>query len=330
MEMIFFEYVMNVEMESIMEQTAEKVKLIIDEVNKVVAGKEYIVKRILTAILADGNILLEDIPGVGKTTMALALAKSMSLDYNRLQFTPDVLPTDITGFSMYNGATGQFEYKEGAVMCNLFLADEINRTSSKTQSALLEVMEERKVSVDGNTIEMKKPFLVFATQNPVGSIGTQKLPESQLDRFMVCLSIGYPSMSSEVAILKGHNREMQLSNVNPVITGEELLQMQQEVKQIYTSDDICEYIANIVVATRQHASVELGLSPRGGLAIVAMAKALAYINGRDYVIPGDVKSVIKDVAGHRIILNQRARIAKVTIDGVLAEIIKTIPVPVIK
>ncbi len=313
-----------------MEEYVAKINETMAEIQKVVAGKEAVIKRVITAILAGGNILLDDIPGVGKTTLALAIAKSMSLDYNRLQFTPDVLPTDITGFSMYNAATGQFEYKEGAIVCNLFLADEINRTSSKTQSALLEVMEENKVSVDGNTIEMKKPFVVIATQNPIGSIGTQKLPESQLDRFMVCLSIGYPNLKSEVDILKGHNREKQLDSVNAVITAEELYTIQNAVKEVYASDEICEYVANIVSASRQNNNVELGVSPRGGLAILAMAKASAFLSNRNYVIPNDIKAVIRDVVSHRIVLNQRARISKVSADQIIADIIKEIPVPLIK
>ncbi|MBR6697022.1 MAG: MoxR family ATPase [Lachnospiraceae bacterium] len=313
-----------------MEEYVAKINETMAEIQKVVAGKEAVIKRVITAILAGGNILLDDIPGVGKTTLALAIAKSMSLDYNRLQFTPDVLPTDITGFSMYNAATGQFEYKEGAIVCNLFLADEINRTSSKTQSALLEVMEENKVSVDGNTIEMKKPFVVIATQNPIGSVGTQKLPESQLDRFMVCLSIGYPNLKSEVDILKGHNREKQLDSVNAVITAEELYTIQNAVKEVYASDEICEYVANIVSASRQNNNVELGISPRGGLAILAMAKASAFLSNRNYVIPNDIKAVIRDVVSHRIVLNQRARISKVSADQIIADIIKEIPVPLIK
>ena len=313
-----------------MEEYVAKINDTMTEIQKVVAGKEAVIKRVITAILAGGNILLDDIPGVGKTTLALAIAKSMSLDYNRLQFTPDVLPTDITGFSMYNAATGQFEYKEGAIVCNLFLADEINRTSSKTQSALLEVMEENKVSVDGNTIEMKKPFVVIATQNPIGSIGTQKLPESQLDRFMVCLSIGYPNLKSEVDILKGHNREKQLDSVNAVITAEELYTIQNAVKEVYASDEICEYVANIVSASRQNNNVELGISPRGGLAILSMAKASAFLSNRNYVIPNDIKAVIRDVVSHRIVLNQRARISKVSADQIIADIIKEIPVPLIK
>jgi len=313
-----------------MEEYVAKINETMAEIQKVVAGKEAVIKRVITAILAGGNILLDDISGVGKTTLALAIAKSMSLDYNRLQFTPDVLPTDITGFSMYNAATGQFEYKEGAIVCNLFLADEINRTSSKTQSALLEVMEENKVSVDGNTIEMKKPFVVIATQNPIGSIGTQKLPESQLDRFMVCLSIGYPNLKSEVDILKGHNREKQLDSVNAVITAEELYTIQNAVKEVYASDEICEYVANIVSASRQNNNVELGISPRGGLAILAMAKASAFLSNRNYVIPNDIKAVIRDVVSHRIVLNQRARISKVSADQIIADIIKEIPVPLIK
>ncbi|MBQ8730100.1 MAG: MoxR family ATPase [Lachnospiraceae bacterium] len=313
-----------------MEEYVAKINETMTEIQKVVAGKEAVIKRVITAILAGGNILLDDIPGVGKTTLALEIAKIMSLDYNRLQFTPDVLPTDITGFSMYNAATGQFEYKEGAIVCNLFLADEINRTSSKTQSALLEVMEENKVSVDGNTIEMKKPFVVIATQNPIGSIGTQKLPESQLDRFMVCLSIGYPNLKSEVDILKGHNREKQLDSVNAVITAEELYTIQNAVKEVYASDEICEYVANIVSASRQNNNVELGISPRGGLAILSMAKASAFLSNRNYVIPNDIKAVIRDVVSHRIVLNQRARISKVSSDQIIADIIKEIPVPLIK
>ncbi len=300
---------------------------IIDEVNKVVIGKRIIIGKVLTAILAKGHILLEDHPGVGKTTLALAFSKSMALDYHRLQFTPDVLPTDVVGFHLLNKDGDSYQYKPGAVMCNLFLADEINRTSSKTQSALLEVMEEGKITVDSVTREVPKPFVVIATQNPIGSIGTQMLPESQLDRFMVKLSMGYPDLKSEIGILKERQGVNPLDHVTRIVELEDIIQMQNLVEDVYIHDSIYEYITLLVQQTRENPLVELGVSPRGSLALMNMVKATAFLNRRDYVVPSDVQYVFKDVASHRIILKPKARVNNVTVDNLLEDILRTIKAP---
>lgn len=305
----------------------EKALNIIENVNKAVKGKSVVVSKVLMAILAKGHILMEDIPGVGKTTLALAFAKSMYLSQNRMQFTTDVLPSDVVGYSMYNSKTGEFEYKQGAVMCNLFLADEINRTSSKTQSALLEAMEEGQVTVDGVTRVINKPFVVIATQNPVGSAGTQLLPESQLDRFMVKLSMGYPDIESEVEIMINRQNMNPLDLVEEVVNAKELLEMQNEVAAIHMDKAIYEYIAMICSLTRNNAMIDLGLSPRGAVAMAAMARAHAYIYGRNYVIPEDVKEVFGDVAGHRLIYSPKAKINHISPDKIMSEIIKAVPVP---
>ena len=305
----------------------EKALNSIENVNKAVKGKSVVVSKVLMAILAKGHILMEDIPGVGKTTLALAFAKSMDLSQNRMQFTTDVLPSDVVGYSMYNSKTGEFEYKQGAVMCNLFLADEINRTSSKTQSALLEAMEEGQVTVDGVTRVINKPFVVIATQNPVGSAGTQLLPESQLDRFMVKLSMGYPDIESEVEIMINRQNMNPLDLVEEVVNAKELLEMQNEVAAIHMDKAIYEYIAMICSLTRNNAMIDLGLSPRGAVAMAAMARAHAYIYGRNYVIPEDVKEVFGDVAGHRLIYSPKAKINHISPDKIMSEIIKAVPVP---
>ncbi len=305
----------------------EKALNIIENVNKAVRGKSVVVSKVLMAILAKGHILMEDIPGVGKTTLALAFAKSMDLSQNRMQFTTDVLPSDVVGYSMYNSKTGEFEYKQGAVMCNLFLADEINRTSSKTQSALLEAMEEGQVTVDGVTRVINKPFVVIATQNPVGSAGTQLLPESQLDRFMVKLSMGYPDIESEVEIMINRQNMNPLDLVEEVVNAKELLEMQNEVAAIHMDKAIYEYIAMICSLTRNNAMIDLGLSPRGAVAMAAMARAHAYIYGRNYVIPEDVKEVFGDVAGHRLIYSPKVKINHISPDKIMSEIIKAVPVP---
>ena len=246
---------------------------VIDEVKKAVIGKDSCVEMVMMAILARGHILIEDIPGVGKTTMALAFSRACAMSQNRVQFTPDVLPADITGFSIYRKDTGKFEYQPGAVMCNLLLADEINRTSPKTQSALLEVMEEGNVTVDGITREVPKPFIVMATQNPIGSSGTQMLPESQLDRFMICISMGYPDIRNEIAILKDHRSGSPVDRISPVIQMNDLLTMQEEVDKIFIHDVIYNYIAELIARTRQHPMLELGVSPRGTIALAGMIKA---------------------------------------------------------
>lgn len=305
----------------------EKALSVMQEVRKAVKGKDEIIEKVMMAVLAKGHILMEDIPGVGKTTLALAFSKSMALKQNRMQFTTDVLPSDVIGFSMYNAKTQEFEFKEGAVMCNLFLADEINRTSSKTQSALLEAMEEGQVTVDGVTRILPKPFTVIATQNPVGSAGTQMLPESQLDRFMIKLSMGYPDPASEIAILKDRQGANPLNDVKQVVDGKDIVMMQEEIDNLHMDDAIIEYITMLSFATRQNPLIELGVSPRGSIALAGMSKAKAYISGRTYVTPEDVQSIFKDVAGHMIILNPRAKISSVTIDEVIDNIFRTVPVP---
>ena len=297
------------------------------EITKAVIGKNDIVEKILMAVLAGGHVLMEDIPGVEKTTMALAFSRACAMSQNRVQFTPDVLPADITGFSIYRKDTGRFEYQPGAVMCNLFLADEINRTSPKTQSALLEVMEEGNVTVDGVTRQVPRPFFVMATQNPIGSSGTQMLPESQLDRFMICISMGYPDIRNEIAILKDRSQGNPVDRIRPVIQVSDLLAMQEEVERIYIHDVLYNYIAELIALTRRHPMLELGVSPRGTIALTRMLKASAYLAGRNYVIPADVEKVFLTVNAHRVRLNSKARANHVTAEGVLEEILESIPKP---
>ncbi|MCM1090978.1 MAG: MoxR family ATPase [Muribaculum sp.] len=296
---------------------------IVNEVNKVVKGKDRVIRKVLAAVLAGGHVLLEDIPGVGKTTLAMALGKAMELEYKRMQFTPDVLPSDIVGFTMYNSGTGEFEYKKGAVFCNLFLADELNRTSSKTQSALLEVMEESKVTVDGVAHMLPKPFTVIATENPFGSSGTQLLPESQLDRFLICLNMGYPSHEAAVDILKGSVGNG-LDKVQSIITVERLLELRGRAEELHVEDNIHEYIINLTEATRNDTRIALGVSPRGSIALLKMARAMALMRGGEYVVPEDVLSVIDDVWRHRIHLNSKARAEGLDVSDVILEITERI------
>lgn len=300
---------------------------VIEEVKKAVTGKDECIRKAFAAILAGGHILIEDVPGVGKTTLAVAFSNALGLDNHRVQFTPDVMPADILGFSMYHKDTGTFQYRPGTIMCNLFLADEINRTSPKTQSALLEVMEEGIVTVDGVAHEVPKPFIVIATQNPKGSAGTQLLPESQLDRFMICMSMGYPDMESEIAIAKGKSMKKEIAKLNQVISGEILEKMQMLVESVHMHERIYEYICKLVQQTRDNPYVELGISPRGSIACVKMAKAWAFLQGRHYVTPEDVCSIFKDVGKHRIVLNTKARVTHVTEDSVLEQIMSQVIQP---
>ena len=309
-----------------MDGMSQKLEQVQAEVNKVIKGKENVVKKVLAAVIAGGHILMEDIPGVGKTTLATTFAKSMSMHYKRVQFTPDVLPSDILGFSMYNSATKEFEYREGAVFTNLFLADEINRTSPKTQSALLEVMEEKTATVDGVTRPLPDPFVVIATENPYGSSGTQMLPESQLDRFMVCLSMGYPSHADAVAILKG-NAGKPLSKVQEVISMEEVLALRAMTNDLYVKDEIYEYIVNLVEATRTMEIFSMGASPRGTIALLRMAKAMAVIDGRDYVCAKDVQDVACDVLGHRVKLSARGKAQGITMQQAIGMVIANVTAP---
>ena len=305
----------------------QKIKELQDQLERIIKGKKDITDKILMAVLAKGHVLLEDVPGVGKTTTALALSRLMGMEFNRIQFTPDVVPSDVTGFTMYDKQSGQFSYRAGAVMCNLLLADEINRTSSKTQSALLEVMEEGRVTVDGETHCVPSPCVVIATENPVGSSGTQLLPESQLDRFMISVSMGYPDHQSLVELLRDRQRENPLENAKTVVTREEVLELQKEVQEIYVADQVLDYVAHLAEATRNHELITLGLSPRGTLALVRMAKAAAYMKERDYVIPKDVQDVFKDVAAHRMILDSKARYQEKTAREILSEILSEVPEP---
>lgn len=298
----------------------QKANDIINEVKKVIKGKDIVIKKVLTSMLAQGNILIEDVPGVGKTTLALAFSKAMALECRRMQFTPDVMPSDITGFSIYNKNIQDFQYKQGAIMTNLFLADEVNRTSSKTQSALLEVMEEGRVTVDGITRSVPKPFIVIATQNPIGSIGTHMLPESQLDRFMIKLTIGYPDVESEISILKGKQNNVPLDNIEEVATKEDVIAMQEQVEDVFVHDDIFDYIARLVSETRNNSLIELGISPRGTVALTQMAKASAFVNDRDYVIPEDIMECFEDVVSHRIILSQKAKMNNYTVSDVISDV----------
>ena len=301
---------------------------IIAQVEKAISGKHAVIEKLMMAILSDGHILLDDVPGVGKTTLALALSRTLGLNYHRIQFTPDVLPSDIIGFSVYNKDTGAFEYKPGVVNdANLLLGDEINRTSSKTQSALLEAMEERQVTVDGKTYPLQKPFIVIATQNNVGTAGTQTLPYAQMDRFLVRLSIGYPDYDAQMELLKARQDADPLEDVRQSATREDVQRMQREVRAVSAKDSILSYLTRLALASREHPMTEIGISPRGVLFIDRMAKACAYLQGRDYVIPEDVQAVFADVCTHRVILTQKARLTGVTAEQVLSELLKAVEVP---
>lgn len=307
-----------------MRQNTEQV---IEEVKKVIIGKDAIAKKVFMAILAGGHVLLEDIPGVGKTTLALAFSKVLGLDFNRIQFTPDVVASDVVGFTMYDKNKEEFVFKQGAVMCNLLLADEINRTTSRTQSALLEVMEEKNVTVDGVTYNLPKPFHVIATQNPIGSYGTQALPQSQMDRFMIKTSIGYPDFDSQVEILKDRQTAQPLDDVSATMSRENLIQIQQEVKNVHVADEILSYITSLTEATRNHELIVQGVSPRGALSLSRIAKAHAFISGRDYVIPEDVMEMFVDACSHRIILDQKAAIKANSTEKLLEEIMNKVKTP---
>jgi len=298
-----------------------------EQIKTVVLGKDEVINKILAATLAGGHVLLDDIPGVGKTTLALAFSRATSMDYHRLQFTPDVLPTDVTGFTIYDKKTDSFQYKEGVAFCNLFLADEINRTSSKTQSALLELMEEGKITVDGVVHPLPDPYVVIATENPIGSVGTQMLPDSQLDRFMLCVSMGYPSVADEVAILKNRQDKNPLESVQAVADKDDIKAMRETVKRVYMHDKIYDYIAAIADETRKNEMFKLGLSPRGTLTLARVSRAVAFLRGRDFVIPDDIAYIFRDVAAHRIVLSPKAKISGLSVDDILTSVLEKVPVP---
>ena len=300
---------------------------ILNEVKKVISGKDDVIITVLNAILAGGHILLEDIPGVGKTTLALALSKALGLEFGRVQFTPDVVPSDITGFSIYDQDRGEFSFRPGAVFTNFFLADEINRTSSKTQSALLQVMQEGRVTVDGATYAVPEPFVVMATQNPVGTAGTQMLPEAQLDRFMIKITMGYPDRASTIEILKNRAGADPMDRVEAVVAPEQITEMKKKITGLYVDDKIYEYITMLAQASREHELVRLGISPRGALAVANMARAHAFIEGRDFTTPEDVQAVFADSCRHRILLLPRAGLRDTDSDAVLKELTESVHAP---
>lgn len=300
---------------------------ILNQVRSVVVGKDTTLLWVLAAILARGHILLEDIPGVGKTTMALAFSRTLDLHYSRVQFTPDVLPSDVTGYSVLDQQTGRMTYQPGAVLCNLFLADELNRATSRTQSALLEAMEEGQVTVDGVSHVLPKPFVVIATQNPTGAAGTQLLPDSQMDRFTVRLSLGYPTPKDEVSMILNRQNGNPLDQLAPLMTRENLIAMQDAVAQTYMNETVVSYIVELITATRNHPMIQRGASPRATLSVTAMAKAVARLRGRDYVTPADVREVFVYTIAHRLILSPRAEAQEQTAEQVLRSILDTTPAP---
>lgn len=303
------------------------IKQVLDELNTIIIGKEEISKEIIAAILADGHILIEDIPGVGKTTMANGISQLMDLKCNRIQLTPDVMPSDITGFTMYRRDLNKFTFEKGAVFCNLLLADEINRTSPKSQSALLEVMEEHQVSIDGKTYQLESPFVVIATQNPFGTIGTQQLPFAQMDRFMISLKMGYPDFANEVAIAKTITQRQNKKIAQ--ISKADLVKIKNEIEKVYVDDSIYNYITQLVRATREHKSIKWGASPRATIALVKISKAIAWLDERDYVIPNDIISQFIFVVKHRIQLNSNSK-ENLSIETILLEIINNTPKPSLK
>jgi len=312
-----------------MSKTPETIDNIINNVEKVIIGKRKAIELVVVSLLSQGHVLIEDMPGVGKTSIISALARSVECSFKRIQFTPDIMPSDITGFSMFNQKLGDFEYHKGLIMSQFVLADEINRTSPKTQSSLLEVMEESRVTVDGNIYEMPTPFIVFATQNPIEYLGTYPLPEAQLDRFFMKISIGYPDVNEELQILERHAKNTPLESLTPVTTAEEIQRMQKEILDVHIDQSVLEYIVAITRATRTHKSLILGASPRATLSLGRAARAYAYINGRDYCLPDDIMKLAAPVLSHRIIITHEAKLKKITPENIIAEILQSIKPPVL-
>ncbi len=300
---------------------------VINEVKKAVNGKDNEIVTTLLAILTNGNILIEDIPGVGKTTMALAFSRALGLEYGRVQFTPDTLPSDITGFVIYDKESGKMKYKKGAIFCNLFLADELNRTSSRTQAALLEAMEERQVTVEGRSYKLEQPFCVIATQNPVGASGTQLLPDSQTDRFTVRISMGYPDSDSELKMLMNRASRDPLESVKCIVTRERLVEMQNEASKVFMHDEIAKYIVALISKTRNISLIRRGASPRATISLAAMSKAFAYASGRDFVSPKDVRAVFISTINHRIIPSSEAAAQNKSVENVLTAVLECIRPP---
>ncbi len=312
-----------------MNDSVRTLKNIIDNVENVIVGKRYAIELAVVALICGGHVLIEDVPGVGKTSLVSALAKSLNASFRRIQFTPDVLPSDITGFSIYNQKTGDFEYRPGAIMSQIILADEINRTSPKTQASLLEVMEEGQVTVDGITYKMPKPFMVLATQNPVEYLGTYPLPEAQIDRFFMKISIGYPTNTEESYILSKFQLSNPLEKLLPVAESSDIIALQEEIKNVHMDKTLSNYIVDIVSQTRKHPDVTLGSSPRGSLSLFRASQAWAYYSGRNYVLPDDIKKMVIPVLSHRLILKQEAKLKKINPEEILNSIVARINVPVV-
>ena len=314
------------------EKTVKAIKEATDyitaEMGKVIIGKDRVIRKILMAVLANGHVMLDDVPGVGKTSIAVALGKTLGMNYNRIQFTPDVLPSDIVGFSIFNREKEHLVYVPGVINnTNLLLADEINRTSSRTQAALLEAMEEKQVTVDGKAYKLPDPFIVIATQNQVGAAGTQVLPHAQMDRFLVRLSVGYPDRESEMGIIKGRQTADPYADMKKIVTAEAVRTMQNAVLQVTIKDELVGYIADLVEATRANSLIELGISPRGAIAVSHMAKACAIMSGRDYVTEDDIREVFSDVCAHRLILTQKARAGNLTSYDLLQQVMNNVKAP---
>jgi MoxR-like ATPase len=312
-----------------MNNSVKIIRNIIDNIENVIVGKRCAVELAVLALICNGHVLIEDVPGVGKTSLVSALAKSIDASFKRIQFTPDVLPSDITGFSVYNQKTCEFEYRPGAIMSNIVLADEINRTSPKTQASLLEVMEEYQVTVDGTTYKVPKPFMVLATQNPVEYLGTYPLPEAQIDRFFMKISIGYPTPGEESYILSKFQFSSPLEKLIPVVASGDIIALQEEIKKIHVDKSLSNYIVDIVTQTRKHPDVTLGSSPRGSLSLFRASQAWAFYNERDFVLPDDIKKMVIPVLSHRIILKQEAKLKKINPEEILNSIVNRINVPVV-
>jgi MoxR-like ATPase len=312
-----------------MKDSARILKNIINNVENVIVGKRYAIELAVITLICGGHVLIEDVPGVGKTSLVSALAKSINASFRRIQFTPDILPSDITGFSVYNQKTCDFEYRPGAIMSQIILADEINRTTPKTQASLLEVMEECQVTVDGVTYKVPRPFMVLATQNPVEYLGTYPLPEAQIDRFFMKISIGYPSNTEEGYIISRFQFSDPLETLLPVAESSDILALQEEIKNVHVDKTLINYIVEIVAQTRKHHDVILGSSPRGSLSLFRASQAWAFYNERDYVLPDDIKKMVFPVLSHRLILRQEAKLKKVSPDEILNSIVGRINVPVV-
>lgn len=305
-------------------------KKFIDNIDQVIIGKEEVVNKVLIALLAEGHVLIEDVPGVGKTTLAKAVARSIDCSFSRIQFTPDLLPSDILGVSVYNQKELDFVYKKGPIYAQVVLADEINRASPKTQSSLLEAMEEKQVTMDGNTYKIAEPFIVLATQNPIEYEGTFPLPEAQLDRFMMKIKIGYPEMSHELRIFEKIDKQVKAEDLLPVLSAEEVLQMREKVSSIYMSEELEEYIFNIIRATREDAEIVLGCSPRAAISLYRASKARAFTENRDFVVPEDIKKLAEDVLSHRIILSPEVKYRGETGRSKIKSILMQTRAPILK